>query len=87
MYKIQIANNKVEKRLLEYIELRNDIKGKLDRLKLNPRRELDAHPLHGKLFGKWSCWLGSNIRLIYVIDDIEQSITIEAVGTHKEYDY
>ena len=85
MYKIQIANNKVEKRLLEYIELRNDIKGKLDRLKLNPRRELDAHPLHGKLFGKWSCWLGSNIRIVYRINDIQETIIIESAGTHKIY--
>ena len=28
-----------------------------------------------------------DIRIIYVINDIEQSITIEAVGTHKEYKY
>ncbi len=49
MYKIQIANDKTEKRLREYIQQRNDIKNELDRLKIDPRRELDAHPLHGKL--------------------------------------
>ncbi len=85
MYKIQIANDKTEKRLREYIQQRNDIKNKLDRLKIDPRRELDAHPLHGKLAGKWSCWLGSNIRIIYSINDIEETITIEAAGTHKVY--
>ena len=49
MYKIQIANDKTEKRLREYIQQRNDIKNKLDRLKIDPRRELDAHTVHGKL--------------------------------------
>lgn len=85
MYKILIANNTAEKRLQEYIKSRNDIKGKLDRLKSDPRRELDAHPLHGRLAGKWSCWLGSNIRLIYTINDSEGIVIIEAVGTHKIY--
>jgi addiction module RelE/StbE family toxin len=84
-YKIQIANDRTEKMLKEYIQQRNDIKNKLDRLKIDPRRELDAHPLHGRLAGKWSCWFGSNIRIIYSINDIEETIRIEAVGTHKIY--
>jgi len=52
MYKIQIANDKTEKRLRKYIHQRNDIKNKLDKLKINLRRELNAHPLHGRLAGK-----------------------------------
>ena len=60
MYEIYVANNKTEKRLREYTHLRKDISEKLQRLKLSPRTEIGAHPLHGKLAGKWSCWLGSN---------------------------
>ena len=85
MYKIFTANTKTEKRLKEYISLRNDIKEKLDKLKIEPRRANGAHPLHGRLEGKWSCWLGYNIRMIYSIDDKEGIIIIEAVGSHKIY--
>ena len=52
MYEIFIASKKAEKRLLAYIKLRKDIKNKLERLKIDHRRELDAHPMHGKLAGK-----------------------------------
>ena len=85
MYKIFTANNKTEKILLEYISQRQDIKNKLDLLKLNPRKYNGAHPLHGRLKGKWACWFGSNIRAIYSINDKEGIIIIEAVGTHKIY--
>lgn len=85
MYKIQTANNRTEKRLRIYLQQRDNIKNKLNRLKIDPRRELDAHPLHGRLSGKWSCWLSSNIRIIYSIKDIEKTIIIEAIGTHKIY--
>ncbi len=85
MYRIFTANSKTEKILQEYLSLRNDIKEKLDKLKLEPRRSNGAHPLHGKLEGKWSCWLGSNMRMIYVIDEKEKKIIIEAVGSHKIY--
>ena len=85
MYKIFTANNKTEKILLEYISQRQSIKNKLDLLKLNPRKYNGAHPLHGRLNGKWACWLGSNIRAIYSINDKEEIIIIEAVGTHKIY--
>ena len=85
MYEIFTANKKTEKRLLEYIRLGKDIKNKLERLKIDPRRELDAHPMHGKLAGKWSCWLGYNLRILYSIDDANKRIIIEAVGTHKIY--
>jgi len=85
MYRIFTANSKTEKKLQEYISSRDDIKEKLDKLKLEPRKANGAHPLHGKLEGKWSCWLGGNIRMIYIIDDEEKRIIIMAVGSHKIY--
>ncbi len=85
MYEIYTANNKTEKRLNEYIILRNDINQKIQRLKISPRIECDAHPLHGKLSGKWSCWLGSNIRMIYSINDLNKIIIVEAIGKHNIY--
>jgi addiction module RelE/StbE family toxin len=85
MYKLHAANSRVEKRLQSYIHVRDDVREKLDRLKKDPRRELGAHPLHGRLAGKWGCWLGSNIRAIYTIDDQNKIIFVEAIGTHKIY--
>lgn len=85
MYKIFTANVKVEKRLQKYIYSRKDINNKLKKLKNNPRKEIGAHPLHGRLKGKWSCWLGSNIRIIYSLDDNNKRIIIEAIGSHKVY--
>ena len=85
MYQIYTANSKTEKRLHEYISLRQDMAEKLDRLKEEPRKANGAHPLHGRLAGKWSCWLGSNIRLVYRIDDVKGIIIVEAVGSHKVY--
>ena len=85
MYRLLTANRKVEKILRNYISKRHDIPLKLDKLKLDPRRENDAHSLHGRLAGKWACWLGSNIRLIYSIDDINKTIIIQAIGSHNIY--
>ena len=85
MYDLLVANKKTEKRLDNYIKSRKDIKGKLQKLQLDPRRILGAHPLHGRLAGKWGCWLGYNIRIIYSIDDQGKNVIIEAVGTHKIY--
>ena len=85
MYEIYTANNKTEKMLENYIKERHDIIGKLQRLKQSPRTEIGAHPLHGRLSRKWSCWLGSNIRMIYSIDDINKRIIVEAIGTHQIY--
>ena len=82
-YTLLTVNSKTEKRLLEYTSLRGDIKEKLDKLRIEPRRANGSHPLHGKLHGKWSCWLGSNIRLIYTINDNKKLIIIYALGTHK----
>ena len=69
----------------EIARMLENIKNKFDGLKTNPRRELGAHPLHGKLAKRWSCWLGSNIRMIYTINDTNKIIYIEAIGTHKIY--
>ena len=85
MYNLFTANNKTEKILYEYFSFRRDIKEKLDKLKIEPRKANGAHPLHGKLYGKWGCWLGSNIRMIYSIDNKKKIIIIEAVGSHKIY--
>ncbi len=85
MYSIFTANSKTEKRLQQYLSLRKDIKDKLNRLRQNPYREIGAHLLQGRLKGKWACWLGSDIRAIYVIDSKNNRIIIEAVGTHKIY--
>ncbi len=85
MYHLFTANSKTEKRLHEYISFRGDIKEKLDKLKIEPRKANGAHPLHGKLYGKWSCWRGSNIRMIYSIDDKKKIVIIEAIGNHKTY--
>ena len=85
MYELFTANSKTEKRLKDYVLSRKDIKNKLDKLKENPHKHNGAHRLHGRLAGKWACWLGSNIRLIYTIKESDKLIIIEAVGTHKIY--
>lgn len=85
MYQIYTANSKTEKRLHEYVSTRQDTSEKLDKLKEEPRKANGAHPLHGRLEGKWGCWLGSNIRMIYRIDDAQRIIVVEAVGSHKIY--
>lgn len=85
MYALFTANSRTEKRLQKYLTMRQDIREKLERLKQEPRRANGAHPLHGRLAGKWSCWLGSNIRIIYSIDDVNRRIIIEAVGSHAIY--
>ena len=85
MYELFTRNKRVEKRLREYINQRLSIIEKLRLLQLNPRKECGAHQLKGELQGKWACWLGHNIRMIYKIDDIQKIITIEEIGTHKVY--
>jgi len=85
MYEIFTLNKKTENDVERYIRLRQDIPEKLNRLKQNPRKANGAHQLHGKLKGKWACWLGSNIRTIYLIDESIKEILILAIGTHKIY--
>jgi len=85
MYKLTTRSKKAEKQFIEVLNDRNNIKEKIDKLKLDPRRELDAHKLKGKLEGKWSCWLGTDIRMVYEIDDVNKEVVILAVGSHKIY--
>ena len=85
MYKLTIRSKKAEKQFYSYINSRKGIYSKLGKLKENPRKELDAHKLTGKLEGKWSCSLGSDIRMIYEIDDVNKEIVVAAVGSHKIY--
>ena len=85
MYQLHVTNIKTENNIEKYVKLRQDIKEKLERLKENPRKANGAHQLHGKLKGKWACWLGSNIRTIYLIDESIKEILILAIGTHKIY--
>jgi len=85
MYEFYTASNHAEKELRKALEMRNDVKDKLDKLKRDPRKASGAHPLHGRLKRKWSCWLGSDLRMIYSINDKEKLIIIEAVGSHKIY--
>ena len=85
MYKIEVSSKKVDKKLRNYISMRNDIVEKLERLKIDPRRANGAHSLHGKLSGKWACWLGYNIRIIYIVNDLNKIISVDSVGTHKIY--
>jgi len=85
VHKLFTANSKTEKLLRYYIKSQSNIKNKLNKLRENPKKAIGAHPLHGKLKGKWACWLGSNIRAIYIIDEKEKSIIIQSVGTHKIY--
>ena len=85
MYKFTTRSKKAEKQFYQILNLRGDIPSKLERLKNDPRRELDAHKLKGKLEGKWSCYLGGNIRLVYEIDDENKEIVVVAAGSHKAY--
>ena len=85
MYTFTYRNRKIQRLVTFYTSSKKDIIEKLERLQLNPRWELSAHPLYGHLTGQWSCWLGSNLRMIYTIDDEHQLIIIQAIGTHKIY--
>jgi len=83
MYKITTRSKRAEKQFYQYID--EKISEKLEKLKIDPRRNLDAHKLKGKLKDKWSCWFGDNIRMLYEIDDQNQEIIVVAVGSHKIY--
>ncbi len=77
--------DKAEKQFYDVLNSRQGIPEKLEKLKQNPRKELDAHKLKGKLEGKWSCSLGSDIRMIYEIDYDNKEIVVVAAGSHKIY--
>ena len=83
MYKLTTRGKKAEKQFYSY--LNKSVSEKLKKLMENPRKELDAHKLKGKLQGKWSCSLGYDIRMVYEIDDVDKEIVVVAVGSHKIY--
>ena len=83
MYKLTTRSKKAEKQFYRY--LNESASEKLKKLMENPRTELDAHKLKGKLKGKWSCSLNYDLRIIYEIDDKNQEIIVVAVGSHKIY--
>ena len=84
MYKLA-AKKRIRKKIEFYINQRRAISEKLERLKNNPRKACGAHPLHGDLKGKWACWLGSNIRMTYSINDQNKIIIAYSIGTHNIY--
>jgi len=84
MYKLTTRSKKAEKQFYEILNSRRDIPGKLKKLRNNPRKELDAHKLKGKLEGKWACSLGYDVRMVYEIEDDNKEIIVVAVGSHKE---
>ena len=85
MYKFTTRSRKAEKQFYDVLNSKQGIPANLEKLKENPRKELDAHKLKGKLEGKWSCSLGSDIRMLYEIDDKNKEIVVIAVGSHKIY--
>jgi len=86
VYEFTTRSKKAEKQFYKVLNIRQDVKAKLEKLKQNPRRELNAHALQGKLQGKWSCYLGWDIRLVYEIDDEKKEIVVYAAGSHKVYE-
>lgn len=85
MYTLTIRSRKAEKQFYDALSSRSDISEKLEQLQRDPRRELNAHKLKGKLEGYWSCYLGYDIRMVYEIDDVRKEIVVVAVGSHKVY--
>lgn len=84
MYAIEISTTKIEKRLKDLIEKYPAIKSKLRRLQQDPRKAINAHPLHGEFEELWSCHLSKNpdIVMIYFIDDMNEKIKVLRVGSH-----
>ncbi len=85
MYTITTRSRRAEKQFYGVLSSRTGLSERLEQLKEDPRRYLDAHKLKGKLEGKWSCSLGWDIRMIYEIDDQNKEIVVVAVGSHKIY--
>ena len=84
MYSFTTRSKKAEKQFYEILSARPIIKEKLKELQSDPRKQFNAHKLKGKLDGKWSCYLGYDIRLVYEIDDTSKEIVVIAAGTHKK---
>ena len=85
MYKFTTRSKRAENQFYDVLNSRAGIAEKLEKLKLNPRHELGAHKLRGKLEGKWSCSLGGDIRMVYEIDETNKEIVVVAAGSHKIY--
>jgi addiction module RelE/StbE family toxin len=83
MYKITTRTKKAEKQFRDFLD--DKIAKKLELLKQNPRTRLGAHKLKGSLKDFWSCWFGSDLRMMYKIDDENKEIIIFSVGSHKIY--
>ena len=84
-YHITTYGKKAQKQYEKVIQSRKNIQEKLDQLKEDPRKALHAHKLRGDLAGKWSCYLGGDIRIIYEIEEEYKRIVIIAAGSHKIY--
>ena len=85
MYEIITKSKRAEKQYYAILYSREGIPAKLEKLKDNPYKALDAHKLKGQLQGLWSCSLGGDIRMVYRIDDERKEIVVYAVGSHKVY--
>ena len=85
-YTIETSTTKIEKRLRNFIIEYPAIKSKLRRLQQNPRKAIDAHPLHGEFEGLWSCHLSRNpdMVLIYFIDEKKKIIGVLRIGSHGQ---
>jgi mRNA interferase YafQ len=84
MYKFTTRSKKAEKQFYRMLDSQAGIRDKLEMLKKDPRGQFNAHKLKGKLDGKWSCYLGYDIRLVYEINDKNREIVVVAAGSHKE---
>lgn len=84
MYALTTHSKKAEKQFYDALNSRKDMAIKLQKLMAEPRKELDAHKLKGKLEGKWICSLAYDLRMVYEIDDDKKEIIVVAVGSHKE---
>ena len=84
MYNLTTRSKKAEKQFYEVLSSRESIRTKLEMLRNDPRGHFNAHKLKGKLEGKWSCYLGYDIRIVYEIDDENKEIVVVAAGSHKE---
>ena len=85
MYEITAVSKRVEKQLSEVLQTYYFTYEKLEKIRSDPRRELDAHKLKGKLRGLWACSFGYDLRMIYRIDDDSKQIVVFGIGSHKVY--
>jgi len=84
MYVFRVYKRKTEKKLY-FIKKFARIRTRLHLLRINPRRNSGAHKLKGKHTGKWSCVLGSDLRMMYIINDEERIIEVLLIGSHNIY--